>query len=203
MASASVIQRPQYVKGLFVQHRIRLTALAFCAMLASEVLLGCVPRNPLQVADPWVATGTAALLLGLLLRSWAAGMLIKKKRLASDGPYALVRHPLYLGSILLMLGFALLTGLWWNLPISALIAIISFGTAIQSEERFLAEKFGDRWTAYAADRGRLLPLGIAGNLAGFWDWKRWVRNREFNAWIGAAVGWVSLLAWFTVTSVSR
>ena len=84
-------------------------------------------------------------------------MLVKKKRLASDGPYALVRHPLYLGSILLMLGFALLTGMWWNLPISALIALISFGTAIHSEERFLAEKFGDRWAVYAAERGRSPP----------------------------------------------
>lgn len=200
VVSATVIQRPQYVKTFFVQQRIRLTATAFFALLGSEVLLGFRPRNPLQLADPWVTAGSITLLLGLLLRSWAAGMLVKKKRLASDGPYAFVRHPLYLGSILLMLGFALLTGIWWNLPIAALIALVSFGTAIHSEERFLAEKFGDRWTSYAADRGRLLPLGVAGNLAGFWDWKRWARNREFNAWIGAAVGWVGLLAWHAVAN---
>jgi protein-S-isoprenylcysteine O-methyltransferase Ste14 len=201
VASATLVQRPQYVKGFFAQHRIRLTVLAYCAMLGSEVLLSTGPRNPLHFADPWVATGTATVLVGLLLRSWAAGMLVKKKKLASDGPYALVRHPLYLGSILLMLGFALLTGMWWNVPIAALIALISFGAAIQSEERFLAEKFGDRWTAYAAERGRLLPLGVFGNLAGFWNWKRWARNREFNAWIGVAVGWLSLLAWYAATSV--
>ena len=199
MASATIVHQPQYIKGFFAQHRIRLTLLGFCAMLGSEVLLGAGPRNPLQFADLWVASGTAIVLLGLLLRSWAAGMLVKKKKLASDGPYALVRHPLYLGSILLMLGFALLTGMWWNLAIAALIALLSFGTAIHSEERFLAEKFGDRWTAYAAERGRLLPRGVAGNLAGFWNWRRWLRNREFNAWIGAAVGWLSLLAWFAVS----
>ena len=84
MASASITQRPQYVKSFIVGQRIRLTAVAFCAMLGSEVLLGCKPCNPLQLADPWVATGTVALLTGLLLRSWAAGMLVKKKRLASD-----------------------------------------------------------------------------------------------------------------------
>lgn len=199
MASASLIQRPQYVKSFFVQQRIRLTALAFCAMLASEVVLGCQPRNPVGFSDPWVAIGTAALLAGLLVRSWAAGMLVKKKRLASDGPYALVRHPLYLGSILLMLGFALLTGLWWNLPIAAAIALISFGTAIHSEERFLAKKFADRWTAYAADRGRLLPRSVAGNIVSFWNWKRWLKNREFNAWVGALVGWLGLLAWYAIS----
>ena len=198
MASANIVHQPQYIKGFFAQHRIRLTVAAFCAMLGSEILLGNGPRNPLHFADPWVATGTVTVVLGLLLRSWAAGMLAKKKRLACDGPYALVRHPLYLGSILMMLGFALLTGMWWNLPISALIALLSFGTAIASEERFLAEKFGNRWTAYAVERGRLLPLGVAGNLAGQWDVRRWARNREFNAWIGAMIGWLSLLAWFSV-----
>ena len=200
MASATFIQQPQYVKGFFAQQRIRLTVAAFCAMLSSEVLLTTGPCNPLHLSDPWIAVGSLTVLLGLLLRSWAAGMLVKKKRLASDGPYALVRHPLYLGSILLMLGFALLTGMWWNLPLSALIALISFGTAIHSEERFLAEKFGDRWTAYASERGRLLPTGIAGNVLGHWEWRRWLRNREFNAWIGAAAGWVSMLAWFYVAT---
>jgi protein-S-isoprenylcysteine O-methyltransferase Ste14 len=200
VASATIVHQPQYIKGFLPQHRIRLTVAAFCVMLGSEVALGAGPCNPLRLVDPWVATGTVAVLLGLLLRSWAAGMLVKKKKLASDGPYALVRHPLYLGSILLMLGFALLTGMWWNVAIAGAIALISFGTAIQSEERFLSEKFGDRWTNYAAQRGRLVPRSVAGNLAGFWNWRRWARNREFNAWIGAAAGWLSLLAWYAISS---
>lgn len=195
MASATLIERPRYVKGFFVQQRVRLTAVAFSLVLISEILLGCKPPHALQFENPWVAIGTMALLLGLLIRSWAAGMLVKKKRLACDGPYALVRHPLYLGSILLMLGFAMLTGLWWNLPVAGLIALVSFGSAINSEERFLAAKFGDRWTDYAADRGRLLPHRVAGNVIAFWNWKRWLRNREFNAWLGALIGWLGLLAW--------
>jgi len=136
-----------------------------------------------------------ALLSGLLLRSWAAGTLVKKKKLACTGPYALVRHPLYLGSILMMLGFTLLTGMWWNLLISGLTALVSIGPAIYGEEQFLALRFGDRWTSYAAHCGRLIPRGLAGRLASFWNWRRWLRNREYNAWLGVIAGWLGLLAW--------
>lgn len=50
--------------------------------------------------------GMALLVGGLLLRSWAAGVIEKQSVLAVTGPYALVRHPLYLGSFLIALGFA-------------------------------------------------------------------------------------------------
>jgi len=196
VASVSLPQSPPRIKDADAQNRVRFTAIVFCLTLGGEILLGWKPRNPTDFADPWIATGTAALLLGLLVRTWAAGMLVKKKRLASDGPYALVRHPLYLGSILMMFGVTLLTGMWWNLLIAGITALISFGGAIRGEEQFLAAKFGERWTAYATCRGRLLPRGIGGSVLAFWNWKRWLKNREFNAWMGAILGWLGLLAWY-------
>lgn len=197
VATASIVQRqPQYVKSTLARQRVRLTIIAFALTLASEILSGWKPRNPLDLADPWVVSGTIAIVAGLLIRGWAAGMLVKKKRLASNGPYALVRHPLYLGSVLMMLGFMLLTGLWWNLVIVAITAFISIGGAIRSEEQFLAGKFGERWTAYASSRGRLLPRSIAGTLRSSWSWERWFQNREFNAVTLSAIVWLGFLVWY-------
>jgi protein-S-isoprenylcysteine O-methyltransferase Ste14 len=196
VASVAIPQQTQGVKDAVAQQRLRWTSLVFFVLLAGEILLGFAPRNPLNLMDPWVASGTVALLLGLLIRTWAAGTLVKKKRLISDGPYALVRHPLYLGSILLMLGFTLLTGMWWNIVAAGVVAIVSFGGAIRGEERFLAAKFGEEWTTFAAGRGRLLPRSIAGRFIASWYRKRWLKNREFNAWLGAILGWAGLLAWY-------
>jgi protein-S-isoprenylcysteine O-methyltransferase Ste14 len=195
VSSATIAHQPFSFKDFLVRQRVRLTVAIFLGTLAGEIFLGCKPPSPLGFHTPWVIAGTVPMLVGLLIRSWAAGMLVKRKRLASHGPYALVRHPLYLGSILLMLGCALLTGMWWNLLICGATALISFGAAIDSEERYLAGKFGDRWDTYAAERGRLVPRSIAGDVAAFWNWKRWLKNREYNAWVGALIGWVGLLLW--------
>jgi protein-S-isoprenylcysteine O-methyltransferase Ste14 len=196
VASVAIPQPKQRAKDVVAQQRVRWTSLIFAATIGSEILLGLRPQNPLDISNPWVASGSGVLLLGLLIRTWAAGTLVKKKRLISDGPYALVRHPLYLGSILLMLGFTLLTGMWWNLALACVVAIISFGGAIRGEERFLADKFGEKWTSYSSRCGRLLPRRIAGSLATSWHRKRWLKNREFNAWLGAIVGWLGLLVWY-------
>jgi protein-S-isoprenylcysteine O-methyltransferase Ste14 len=196
VASAAIPHQRQGVKDAVAQERIRWTTVAFFVVLLSEILLGLSPRNPLNFADLWIASGTISLVLGLLIRTWAAGTLVKKKRLISDGPYALVRHPLYLGSILLMLGFTLLTGMWWNVVAAGVIAIVSFGGAIRREERFLADKFGEEWAVFAAARGRLVPRRVAGAFIAPWHRKRWLKNREFNAWLGACLGWLALLAWY-------
>lgn len=196
MASVAIPQPTPRVKDVVAAQRVRWTGIVFSAAIVSQIALGLRPCNPLDLANPWVAAGSLAILLGLLIRTWAAGSLVKKKRLISEGPYALVRHPLYLGSILLMLGFTLLTGMWWNVLLAGLTAAVTFGGAIHGEERFLAAKFGDKWTTYAQRCGRLLPRGIAGSFIVPWHRKRWLKNREFNAWLGALAGWLGFVAWF-------
>jgi protein-S-isoprenylcysteine O-methyltransferase Ste14 len=195
VASVAIPQPKPRAKDVVAQQRVRWTAIVFLVTLLGEILLGLRPRNPLDFTDPLVIGGSVVLILGLLIRTWAAGTLVKKKRLISEGPYALVRHPLYVGSILLMLGFTLLTGMWWNLIVAGLTAIVSFGGAIRGEERFLADKFGDKWTSYASRCGRLFPRSVAGSFTAPWHRKRWLKNREFNAWLGAVAGWLGMLAW--------
>ena len=60
--------------------------------------------------------------LGILVRLWASGFVVKNKELSTTGPYGLVRHPLYTGNILMLIGYCLANGLvavggWHLLPV--------------------------------------------------------------------------------------
>ena len=77
--------------------------------------------HPAPVPRLWAGLGVS--LIGLLLRGWAAGYLEKGKRLAQDGPYAFLRHPLYDGSFLIALGLSLLGGLGGLLVASGILLI--------------------------------------------------------------------------------
>src|SRR6478609_1801024 len=89
---------------LCVRRRVPITVGLLAALLLLDgFVFNGNPRNVTNATDPFVAIGELLILCGLLIRAWAAGTLKKQKQLATTGPYALVRHPLYLGSVLMML----------------------------------------------------------------------------------------------------
>ncbi|HSW29747.1 MAG TPA: methyltransferase [Longimicrobiales bacterium] len=161
----------------------------------------------LWLARPTLAllgVGAPLVLVGLLLRGWAAGTIEKERELATGGPYAFTRNPLYLGSLLLGLGIAVAGGHWaWPALFAGFFAAVYVPT-MASEHRLLGELFGDRYRAYAARVPafvpRLTPWRDAGTAAGF-RWARYVRNREWEAALGAvaAAGFLALKAWLTTT----
>src|SRR5436853_7760781 len=66
--------------------------------------------------------GSGIAVVGLGLRAWACGHLRKKAELDTSGPYSYTRNPLYLGSFLITIGFAIASGVWWL----ALLSVIFF-----------------------------------------------------------------------------
>lgn len=97
------------------------------------------------------------LALGLLVRTWALGFICKDRVLCTAGPYSLMRHPLYLGNLIILAGALALAN---SALLAAVLAPIGFGyylCVIRSEEGWLAGRFGDEWTAYAARVPSLLP----------------------------------------------
>ena len=77
-------------------------------------------------------------------------------RVISDGPYAIVRHPMYGGALLLILGTPLLLGSWWGLAFSPLPVLLLAVRAVMEERTLMAELPG--YTDYAARvRYRLVP----------------------------------------------
>jgi protein-S-isoprenylcysteine O-methyltransferase Ste14 len=77
-------------------------------------------------------------------------------RVVSDGPYAIVRHPMYSGALLLILGTPLLLGSWWGLALSPLLVLLFAVRAVKEERTLMAELPG--YAGYAARvRYRLIP----------------------------------------------
>jgi protein-S-isoprenylcysteine O-methyltransferase Ste14 len=150
--------------------------------------------------DWWsLAMGGAVAALGVLLRAMASGHVKKNEELATTGPYAYCRNPLYLGSIIIAIGFAIASR-----DVSVAIAIVLLFVAIyvpviRSEEVFLRRHFPE-FEDYARRVPRLLPRTVwwSGLTAGF-SRALYKQHREYNAFIGAAAMLAALVVkmlWF-------
>ena len=135
------------------------------------------------------------ILEGLLVRTWAAGTLRKQRELATTGPYAFVRHPLYFGSFLMMVGFGTLIHdpitLW---VVAGPVAWI-YWQAIKSEERQIARLFPKDWPGYAARVPRLLPRRLMRPRFNDWSLAQWLGNSEYRAWMGTAAALTGIKLW--------
>src|SRR5437879_13497193 len=85
--------------------------------------------------------GALIVLPGLLLRALASGHVRKNEELTTSGPYAYIRHPLYLGSLIMASGFALAARSWWIALMTALIFLIIYVPVMLAEETFLRQRF--------------------------------------------------------------
>jgi len=123
---------------------------------------------------PWALHLTAVfVVIGVGVRMWASGFIIKNKQLATNGPYALVRHPLYVGNILIVYAFAGASGIWWTFLVATAFFLFYYPPAIEYEDRKLAGIFGDPWQDFARQTPALMPsFGSRDrNLSGHWSFK--------------------------------
>jgi Phospholipid methyltransferase len=147
-----------------------------------------------------VAWSLALVVPGLWLRGYASGYVKKDRELATRGPYAYTRNPLYFGSLLIAAGFAAALSSW----ALALLLVTEFAViyipVIHSEERFLRAAFPE-FGRYCQNVPRLVPRLKPARLAteggpvtsGF-SWALYRKHREYNAAIGTALLYLSL--WF-------
>jgi len=140
-------------------------------------------------------------LLGLLLRGWAAGHLAKNEELATSGPFAYLRNPLYLGTLLTAAGLLVAArALWLGFAFAAVFLLV-YLPAIELEEQKLREIFAD-YANYAARIQRFLPLAKWPGKQKAFSWALYRRNEEHKALAGfvTAAGW---LVWTYVRSMRR
>lgn len=126
--------------------------------------------------------GLTAAALGTLIRLYASGYIMKNAELARSGPYAFVRHPLYTGNILLVLGFAFANASLWAIPLALAFFWFYYPPAIEYEDRKLSGIFGQAWTDWASRTPALVPRfsNAAAARAGRWSLKTSLRkNGEF------------------------
>jgi len=120
----------------------------------SFVILVSVVGEPKQLL---FYAGGVLVFLGIAARLWASGHIKKNKALATDGPYAYVRHPLYVGNITLGFGFAFASSLWWSLPLLILILLAFYPHAIHREDENLHSMFKKDWEQWRKETRALIP----------------------------------------------
>lgn len=182
---------------LLVRRRIAISLIAFTLILITEGLLGAGWHHVSLLTDILFGVAVALVLIGIGIRSWAAGTIRKNSELSTTGAYSLCRHPLYLGSFLMIVGFCLGTQPQINLPIVAPLVIVIYVCSIRSEERWLAQLFGTDWTNYLVTTPRLIPNPLRSKVRLVrWSSEQWRSNREYQALFGAIAGIGGMSAWY-------
>jgi len=146
-------------------------------------------------------SGITLILLGQLLRISARGFKSENShnghRLLQNGPYALVRNPMYLGILLIGMGIVLMLFKWWAGGIFLLVFILRYVMLIFKEEKKLQLAFPDDFAAYQKQAPRIFPkmsLLLKDDLAGYLPLK--------FSWIKKEIGSIStvLCATFLIKS---
>ena len=103
-----------------------------------------------------LAVGGTIALVGVLVRGWASGHISKNERLATTGPYAHTRNPLYFGSFLIAAGFAIAAHWSLLLLIVAFFALI-YAPTMEREKANIAGRFPLEYEAYSANVPAFVP----------------------------------------------
>jgi protein-S-isoprenylcysteine O-methyltransferase Ste14 len=122
-----------------------------------------------QIKSPGIRwLGLFIMLLGLALRFWSMRILgeyytrtlrvTDTQAIISQGPYRIIRHPGYLGTIFVWIGFALAVGNWIATIIMAMLLFGVYGYRIRLEETMLINRFGNEYQEYRKKTWRLIPF---------------------------------------------
>jgi protein-S-isoprenylcysteine O-methyltransferase Ste14 len=155
----------------------------------------------LAFAYVWLARPTWASILlgglvalpGIALRALASGHVKKNEELTTSGPYAYTRNPLYLGSLIMAVGFALAARSLWVLVWLVGMFVVVYVPVIQGEEAYLREKF-PAFDDYARNVPRLVPrLTAYQRTVGVFSGALYWQHREYNAILGTGAVMAALV----------
>lgn len=140
---------------------------------------------------PSLLAGSAIALVGIIVRALASGHIRKNAELATTGPYAHTRNPLYLGSIVIALGFIVAArNVWIGLAAAAMFVFV-YLPVIRAEEKYLRTAF-PAFMEYAGHVPRLLPRltayrggAAAGAPGNNFSAQLYWKHREYNAALGS------------------
>ncbi len=131
-----------------------------------------------------LATGSVVAIAGVGVRAISSGHVNKNEELATTGPYAYTRNPLYFGSTVIAAGFAL-AALRWEIALALVLLLAAiYIPVIRGEERFLVAHFAN-YMEYCAQVPRLLPRLNAGSEGrSHFSRELYWKHREYNALLG-------------------
>jgi len=122
------------------------------------------------------------ILLGLATRMYASGFVLKNKELSTTGPYGFVRHPLYTGNIMILIGLCLINGFFWSFVTAFIFLWFYYPTAIEYEDRKLKSLFPDTWEEWASMTPALMPkMDLNGKIFSRLDLRSWSLKKSLIA----------------------
>jgi len=135
-----------------------------------------------------ITLGAIVVVPGLLIRAFASGHVRKNEALATSGPYAYARNPLYLGSLIIGVGFAMASRSWWVGVALVVMFFAIYLPVIKNEEAFLRTRFSE-FEDYARHVPRILPRitphRSTHQSSGGFSLGLYLKHREYNALIGS------------------
>jgi protein-S-isoprenylcysteine O-methyltransferase Ste14 len=134
----------------------------------------------------FIELGAVVIVPGLLIRALASGHVRKNEELATSGPYAYTRNPLYLGSLLIGVGFAVAARSWWVGVVLVVMFFVIYLPVIRGEETFLRGKFPE-FEEYSQRVPRMFPRIARARFdadGGGFSFELYMKHREYNALIG-------------------
>ncbi len=160
LAMSAGVKAGQSRWGQFAGVRVGLILLILL-LLRLRLLKGHV------VHSPWLlGIGLAIWVLGLALAVWARvyigrnwGMPMSRKdspELVTSGPYRSIRHPIYSGILLAMIGTTVAVSLYWLVAVLVIGGYFIFSAV--NEERYMLEQFPDSYPAYKRSTKMLIPF---------------------------------------------
>ncbi len=192
----------QKIGIFFFRHRryLPLPIIVLCLILAR-------PRFPFgsEILDEWIdGVGIFILLVGETIRLWVAGYSQKGtsirgrrfqvSKLVTTGPYAYIRHPLYLANFLIGLGICVIIGIAWVFIVYLAYFLIQYIPIQVVEERFLHTQFKEEYEAYVSQVPRFIPRlsRVKQKQEGFsFNWKRALK-REHDTICGVSMAVLSI-----------
>ena len=145
-----------------------------------------------------LAIGAAVALAGLAVRAWAAGHIVKNDRLATTGPYAHTRNPLYFGSFLIASGFAIAAHWSLLLLVVAFFALV-YGPTIERERAKVSALFPEAYSRWEENVPAFVPRPTAwrdptGAEADRFSPALYMRHGEWKA----ALGFILVMGWLVL-----
>ena len=125
--------------------------------------------------------------IGIAIRAWASGHLRKNERLATGGPYAYTRNPLYLGTTLIGVGFSICSGNVWLVMGATGFFLLIYVPVMLTERFVIGQLFPNEYPDYAKSVPMFLPRLTpyrAGQEKQRFDRKLYLRYREYRAALG-------------------
>lgn len=140
--------------------------------------------------DKSISVGIWFIITGLLIRTWANGYAIKTEKLTTSGPYAFVRHPLYLGTAFLTIGFIIMLKIYYFGILFAIVMATVYYRTIKNEEMVLENRFKESYGNYRKRVPAIFPAIFSYAEGEKWpfSFRRLIKSQEYKLVI-----WITVL----------